>query len=348
MMVQARNSKLIQIVMRIVITLLVSVLLVVLAGGGPLEAMTAFVYGIFGTLNGFAEVFVRATPLILLGLAVAISFKTGFFNLGADGQFYIGAIAATITVLYTPGLPGGLRIILAFITSFFAGGLWAFLPAWMKNSMGISETVSTIMFNYIAIMLVGIFIRGFLQDPTTTEAMSSRIPEDARLTQLLYPTRLHFGIIIAILTALIMWFVLYRTTFGLNMRLIGLSKRAAYCNGLSVKRWVALSAVLSGGLAGLAGMIEILGLQYRLLEGVSGGNGYTAVLIALLASNHPIGIIGVAIGYALLMVGTTTMQRHLGIPSSLVSIIIGFIVIMVLSKDLGKFIKDNRISKSVQ
>jgi simple sugar transport system permease protein len=196
-------------------------------------------------------------------------------------------------------------------------------------------------------MFVGIFIRGFLQDPNTTEAMSSQIPEEARLSQLLYPTRLHSGIIIAVLAAIIIWFMLYRTTFGLNMRLVGLSKRAAYCNGLPVKRWLAISAIISGGLAGLAGMIEILGLQYRLLEGVSSGNGYTAVLIALLAANHPIGIIGVAIGYAVLMVGTTTMQRHLGIPSSIVSIIIGFIVMMVLSKDLMKFLKEHVRTKTV-
>jgi simple sugar transport system permease protein len=343
-----RSKKIVQIAIRTAVTLLISILLVVVAGGNPIQAVSSFFYGLFGTLNGFAEIFVRATPLILLGLAVALSFKTGFFNLGADGQFYIGAIAATITVLYTPSLPGLVRILLAFLASFAAGGFWAFLPAWMKNSLGISETVSTIMFNYIAIMLVGIFIRGFLQDPNTTEAMSSQIPEEVRLTQLLYPTRLHFGIIIAVFAAFIVWFVLYRTTFGLNMQLIGMSKRAAYCNGLPVKRWLAISAIISGGLAGLAGMIEILGLQYRLLEGVSGGNGYTAVLIALLASNNPIGIIGVAIGYAMLMVGTTTMQRHLGIPSSMVSIIIGFIVVMVLSKDLLKFLKEHFQAKSVQ
>ena len=341
-----RSKKLVQIAIRTAVTLLISILLVVVAGGNPIQAVSSFFYGLFGTLNGFAEIFVRATPLILLGLAVALSFKTGFFNLGADGQFYIGAIAATITVLYTPGLPGLVRICLAFFASFAAGGFWAFLPAWMKNSLGISETVSTIMFNYIAIMLVGIFIRGFLQDLNTTEAMSSQIPEEARLTQLFYPTRLHSGIIIAVLAAFVIWFVLYRTTFGLNMKLIGMSKRAAYCNGLPVKRWLAISAIISGGLAGLAGMIEILGLQYRLLEGVSSGNGYTAVLIALLASNNPLGIIGVAIGYAMLMVGTTTMQRHLGIPSSMVSIIIGFIVMMVLSKDLMKYLKEHKKVKA--
>lgn len=343
-----RCKKLIPITIRIFITLLVSILLVILAGGNPVKAVSSFVYGVFGTLNGFSEIFVRATPLILLGLAVALSFKTGFFNLGAEGQFYMGAIAATITVLYTPDLPGFARILLAFLSSFAAGGIWAFVPAWMKNNLGISETVSTIMFNYIAIMFVGIFIRGFLQDPNTTEAMSAQIPEEARLTQLLYPTRLHSGIIIAVLAALIIWFILHRTTSGLNMQLIGMSKRAAYCNGLSVKRWLAITAIISGGLSGLAGMVEVIGLQYRLLEGVSAGNGYTAVLIALLAANNPIGIIGVAIGYAILLVGTTTMQRHLGIPSSMVSIIIGFIVMMVLSKDLIKFLKEHVRAKSLQ
>ncbi len=333
------SKKIVPIVFRVLITLLVSVLLIVLAGGSPGQAVESFFYGIFGTVNGFAEIFVRATPLILLGLAVALSFRTGFFNLGAEGQFYVGAIAATIAMQYTPDLPGLLRIVIAFASSFIMGGVWAFVTAWMKNSLGISETVTTIMFNYIAIMFVGIFIRGFLQDPGTTEAMSSRVPEGARLPQLLYPTRLHAGILIAVAAALIIWVMLNKTTFGLNMQLIGMNKRAALCNGLPVKRWLAITAVISGGLAGLAGMVEILGLQYRLLEGVSAGNGYTAVLIALLARNHPLGIIGVALGYATLMVGTTTMQRHLGIPSSLVGILIGFIVLMVLSKNLGALIK---------
>lgn len=343
-----KSKKCLTILVRIALTLAVSILLVIIAGGNPTQAVTSFIYGIFGTVNGFGEIFVRATPLILLGLAVALSFKTGFFNLGAEGQFYLGAIASTIIVKYTTHLPGIVTIILAFFVSSIAGGLWAFLPAWMKNSLGISETVSTIMFNYISIMFVGILVRGFLQDPNTTEAMSIQVPRDARLTQLLYPTRLHSGIFFALLAALIIWFVLNKTTAGLSMQLTGMSKRAAHCNGLSVKKWMAISAVVSGGLAGLAGMIEVFGLQYRLMEGVSAGNGYTAVLIALLAGNNPLAIIVVAIAYAALVVGTTTMQRHLGIPSSMGSIIIGFVVIMVLSNNLMSYIKERKKIKSMQ
>lgn len=336
------KQKVLSLSFRVVAVLILTAILIICSGADPVRAVSVFFYAVFGNLNGFAEVFVRATPLMFLGLAVALSFRTGFFNLGAEGQFYMGALAATTAVVYTPALPGLLRIIIACVAAAFAGGVWAFIPAYMKNRMGISETISTIMFNYIAIMFVGLAIRGFLHDNSTPEPQSIQILEEARLSQLLYPTRLHSGIILAVLAAVVIWFLLYRTTIGYELRMTGLNKRASLVNGLPVNRCLILSALLAGGLAGIAGMNEILGVQYRLLEGVSGGNGYTAVLIALLAKNHPLGVVLASIGYSAILVGATTMQRHLGVPSSIVSIIVGFIVLMILCNDFGKIWREYR------
>ncbi|MEA4942592.1 MAG: ABC transporter permease [Oscillibacter sp.] len=327
---------------RFAAVLLLSAALVLFSGADPLQAVKTFFFGVFGTAHGFAEVFVRATPLMLLGLGVAITFRSGFFNLGAEGQLYIGALASTAAALFLPESLGALRLPLAALAAFLAGGLWVLVPAWMKSRLGISETVNTIMFNYIAVMIVGISIRGVLQEPGSSLPQSAAIPAELTLPQILYPTRLHAGTILAIAAVFLVWFLLYKTTLGFEMQMVGYSKRAALCTGLSVPRSLILSAVVGGGLAGLAGFNEVFGVQYRLLEGVSGGNGYTAILVALLAFNRPVRVMLVSIGLAALQVGAATMQRTLGIPSSIVSIIIGFIVLMILCGELPEIWAETR------
>ncbi len=327
---------------RVAAVLLLTVGLILLSGADPLQAFQTFFFGIFGTLHGFAEVFVRATPLIFLGLGVAITFRSGFFNLGAEGQLYMGALASTAAAMALPESLGAMRIVLAFGAAFLAGGLRVLFPAWMKSRLGISETVNTIMFNYIAIMIVGVCIRGPLQESGSSLPQSAQLPEGLTLPQLLYPTRLHAGTLLALAAVAVLWFLLYKTTWGFEMQMVGLSRRAALCTGLPVSRSLILSAVIGGGMAGLAGFNEVFGVQHRLLEGVSGGNGYTAVLVALLAFNHPIRVMLASFGLAALQVGAAAMQRSLGVPSSIVSIIIGFIVLMILCGSLPEILSEMR------
>ncbi len=326
----------------VVSTLLVGALLVVIAGASPLLAAQYFLYGILGNLNGFVEILVKATPLMFLGLGVAVAFRTGFFNIGGEGQLYMGALAAAMVTLLLPGVPGAVRVLLAIAASFAAGGLWAFLPAYLKNRLGISETVNTIMFNYIATMFVGISIRGFLQDPADYLPQSARIEEAASLPLLLRPTRLHLGFFLALLAVAVVWFIMQRTTVGFELRISGSNARGAACMGIPVRRSLLLSAVISGGLAGLAGMSELLGVQHRLLENLSGGNGYTAILIALMARNHPLGVVLVSLGFAALQVGAATMQRQMGIPNAIVSILTGFIVLLILCQGLAEIRRERR------
>lgn len=328
------RKKYLDIVWIVLLAILMGTILILLCGANPLEAYTMFLGGVFGDLNGFCEIFVKATPLILTGLGCAVAFRTGFFNIGAEGQFYMGALAAAGVALGMPQVPGAGRIILALAAGFLAGGVWALIAALFKAKLGISEIIVTIMLNYIAINLIGIAVRTFLMDPAGSVPQSAKIDASVQLAQILPPTRLHIGFLIAVAAVLLIWFLLQKTTLGYEIKVVGFNKRAAACNGISVMKNIVISAFLSGGLAGLAGVVEVLAIQKKLLEGISSNCGYTAVLIALLAGNHPIGVLFVAVGMAAMQVGANTMQRQLGVPSAIVDILIGLVVLLILAKGI--------------
>lgn len=325
---------LIQSVWIVIITLTCATLLILISGASPIEAISLFFNGIFGSLNGSMEVFVKATPLIFTGLACAVAFRTGFFNIGAEGQFYIGALASAFVVLQFDSVSGVGRILLAFIAGFIGGGIWALIAAFLKSKFGISEIIVTIMLNYIAINIVGIAVRTFMMDPNGNLPQSAKIEKSVCLMQVLKPTRLHIGFFIAIAVVILVWIVLEKTTIGYELRAVGYNKRGAACNGISITKNIILSSFLSGGLAAFAGVIEVLAIQKKLVENISADCGFTGILIALLAKNHPIGVLFVAIFYASMQVGASSMQRQMGIPSSIVNILMGLIVILILGKQL--------------
>lgn len=316
------------------IALAVGTVLIILAGANPIEAYQMFFKGIFGNLNGFCEVFVKATPLILTGLGCSVAFRTGFFNIGAEGQFYMGALASTWVALNCTAVPGVLRILLAILAGFIFGGIWALIAAMFKAKLGISEIIVTIMLNYIAINILGIAVRTFMMDPEGSIPQTAKLDGAVTLARFLRPTRIHTGIFLAVAAVFIIWFLMEKTTIGYQIKVVGFNKRAASCNGISVVRNIIISACLSGGLAGIAGSVEVLGVQRKLLEGISGDCGYTAILITLLAANHPVGVLFAAIGFAALEVGANSMQRQMGIPSAIVNFLIGLIVLLILGREL--------------
>lgn len=315
------------------ITLAVSTGLILACGASPIEAYALFFRGIFGSFSSFAEIFVKACPLILTSLGCAIAFRTGFFNIGAEGQFYVGAMATTIVALYLP-VPGVIRIFLALTAGFLCGGLWALLAAFLKARFNISEIIVTIMLNYIAINFLGYAVRSFLMDPAGNVPQSAKIAIEAQLPNLIPSTRFHAGIVIAVFCVLLVWFLIEKTTVGYELKAVGLNQRAAVCNGISVMKNIILSAFLSGGLAAIAGGIEVLAIQKKLMESISANCGYTAVLIALIAGNNPLAVLAVAILYAAMQIGANSMQRQLGVPSAIVNIIIGAVVLLILGKEL--------------
>lgn len=329
-----RKQTLLDVLTIFLLTLVISALLIVACGASPVEAAGLFVKGIFGTKSSFAEIFVKACPLILTGLGCAVAFRTGFFNIGAEGQFYVGALAATMVALGLPQVPGMVRIVLCFVAAFVCGGLWALIAAVFKTRFNISEIIVTIMLNYIVINFLGYAVRSFLMDPAGNVPQSAKIDQAVQLPNLITSTRFHAGIVLAFVLAAVVWFLMEKTTVGYELKAVGLNPRAAACNGVPVVRSIISSAFLSGGLAAIAGSIEVLAIQKKLMEGISADCGYTAVLIALVAFNRPLGVVAVAILYAAMEVGASSMQRQLGVPSAIVSILIGVVVVLILAKEM--------------
>lgn len=328
-----RKQTLLDVLTILLLTLVISALLIVACGASPAEAAGLFVKGIFGTKSSLAEIFVKACPLILTGLGCAVAFRTGFFNIGAEGQFYVGALAATLVALGLPQVPGVVRIVLCFVAAFVCGGLWALIAAVFKTRFNISEIIVTIMLNYIVINFLGYAVRSFLMDPAGNVPQSAKIDQAVQLPNLITSTRFHAGIVLAFVLAAVVWFLMEKTTVGYELKAVGLNPRAAACNGVPVVRSIISSAFLSGGLAAIAGSIEVLAIQKKLMEGISADCGYTAVLIALVAFNRPLGVVAVAILYAAMEVGASSMQRQLGVPSAIVSILIGVVVVLILAKE---------------
>jgi len=318
----------------IFITFLLASVLIIVAKYDPGIALQSFFYGIFGSLHGFAEIMVRATPLILAGLGVSVAFSTGFFNIGAEGQLYMGAIAITCVGVFLPPMPAILHITVAIIAGFLLGGIWAAIPGILKAKFGVSEIITTIMFNYIAINIVGILVRTALKNTESALPYSPVLSKSLSFPLLLYPTRLHGGFILALVCAVLIYLIMKKTTTGYELRVIGFNKRAGTCSGISVYKNIVLASLISGGLAGLAGVSEIAGVHHRLLEGISPGYGYIAIIVALMGRNHPLGVIISAIGLSALQVGANSMQRQAGIPTSITSVLMGVIVLLALSKNI--------------
>ncbi len=310
----------------------VSLLLIRLVGSSIGGALGSFFRGIFGSTYAFSEVLVRATPLIFAALGVSVGFRTGFLNIGAEGQIYLGAIAITYVGMTFPSLPAFVMIPFSLLLAFLFGGAWAVLPGLLKAKFGLSEVINTIMLNYVAINLVGILVRTSLKDPSYPYPMSPILPASVHFPMLMSPTRLHAGLLLAILCAALVYLLMFRTSTGFCMRAVGLNSRASLCSGIAVGNHLVFSALLSGGLAGLGGASEIAGLHHRLIEGISPSYGYLAIVVSLLGKNHPFFIILSALGIAALQVGSMAMQRSSGVPTSIASIIMGLLVVMILAR----------------
>jgi general nucleoside transport system permease protein len=315
-----------------IIVVLAAVLSIRAVGSDVPKAFAGFLRGAFGSVYGISEVLVRATPLMLAGLGVSIGFSSGFFNIGAEGQIYIGATAATIVGLLLPGLPIGILLPLAMVASFAAGGFWSAVPGLFKARWGLSEVINTIMFNYIAINIVGILVRTALKDPNYPLPMSPELSAGMTLPTLLEGTRLHAGLVIALVAALLVYVLMRKTRVGFTMRVVGLNPRAARVAGISVHANLIVASLLSGGLAGVAGAVEVSGIHHKLLEGISPGFGYLAIIVSLLGRNNPAGIVAAALGIAILQVGSMSMQRQAGVPTSISWIIMGLLVLLILAR----------------
>ncbi|HZA98609.1 MAG TPA: ABC transporter permease [Gemmatimonadales bacterium] len=303
-----------------------------LAGFDPATSLAALWSGSFGSWDAFTSAtLVRAVPLILIGLGIAVAFRGGALNIGAEGQFYAGAIAATWVGLQLGSVPRAAAIAVLLIGAAVAGLLWVVIPVWLKLRFGVLEVISTLLLNFIAVSLVSLMVQGPLQERERIYPQSEAIPEAARLPLLLDGSRLHAGLVIALVAGVILWYVFARTLWGFQLRAVGLGPKAAEVSGrIDSQRMGAVALLLSGGIAGLAGGVEVSGVSYALFQNLSPGYGFTGIAVALLGGLHPVGVVLAGILFGALQAGSGAMQRDAGVPAVTVNVVEATIIIVAL------------------
>jgi simple sugar transport system permease protein len=313
------------------IALAVSALVMALAGANPWLGLSALADGAFGSADGWSEVGVRTCPLLLTGLAVAIAFRAGVWNIGAEGQLLAGAAAVAWLGTRVGALPGWLAPTLILAAAALGGAIWAAIAGVLKTTRNVDEVISTIMLNFIALGLVGYLVHGPLMEVAATYPQSDAIAAAARLPRLFAGYRLHAGLPIALLAAALTYVLLFRTVVGYEMRAVGLNPVAARLAGLRIGGAVLGALTVSGALAGLAGGIEVSAVTFRLFEQFSPGYGFTAIAVALLGRLDPVGVIVAAVFFGALDAGSAAMQRSAGVSSVLVSVIQATVIFSLLA-----------------
>lgn len=311
--------------------LLIAAGLIVAAKVDPIKAYGSLIAGAFGDWWATGNSLGRATPLILAGLGVAFAFKSGVWNVGAEGQIYIGALCATLVGVYVHNLPAFLHLPLSLLAGFMGGAFWGSIAGYLKAKYQINEVISTLMLNYIAIFIVGALVRGPIIAPPGHEPQTEQVAVTARFPIIMADTRLNAGILLAVLAVIIIFIILKRTPLGYEVRAVGENPIAARHAGMNIIWIQVLAMIISGGLAGLAGSSEVLGAQYRLRDMFLPNYGYDALAVAMLGQLHPFGVLISGLFFGALRAGSGTMQRMVGLPSSLVFVVQGAVVFMVVS-----------------
>jgi ABC-type uncharacterized transport system permease subunit len=317
------------------LALLIGAVMLVLLKADPVRAYGALIEGAFGSSSGITQSLVKATPLLLVGLGICIAFRASVINIGAEGQIILGAVAATWFALQFRTLPGWVLIPGTITLGFLAGAFWGFVPGILKARLGVNEILTTVMMNAIALQFMNFMIRGPLIDPAGVTAgqylaQSEKLPEQVWLMRLVPQTLLHAGIFVALALAIVTYVFLWRTTIGYRIRAVGLNPDASRYAGIRVPVYQALSLTLAGGLAGVAGAVEVIGVQHRLLDGITSGYGFSGIVTALFGGLHPLGTIPASFVFGGLLVGADKMQRAVQVPSALIQALLGLIVLFVV------------------
>jgi len=305
-----------------------------LAGYDGVAALGALWRGAFGSWYAFSSAtLVRAIPLIIIGLGISLAFRGGALNIGAEGQFYAGAIAATWVGLHVVGRPGVVAIPAVLAAAVLAGGAWVVVPVWLQLRYGVLEVISTLLLNFVAGALVSLMVQGPLQESKHIYPQSDPIAVTARLPAL-PGTRLHAGILIALLAAVLLWYVFARTLWGFRLLAVGAGPRAAVISGgIDARRMTAVALLGSGALAGLAGGIEVSGVSYALFQNLSSGYGFTGIAVALLARLDPLGVLATGLLFGALEAGAGGMQREAGVPAVAVYVVEAVVILVILLAD---------------
>lgn len=316
-------------------TLLIASVLVAWAGAPVATTWGLLLQGGFGSVFAWSETLTRAVPLMLTGLAAAVAFQARLFNIGAEGQLYLGALAAVAVGGLHDGsglaLPPWLLFPLMMAAAALAGGLLLLGPALMKARLGVDEVVTTLLLNFIVALFIGAMLDGPMKDPLAMGwPQSVALQPELELAKLVPQTRVHTGLLWALVLAGALWAVMRRTVLGFQIRAVGANARAAAFAGVPVQRTVVLVALLSGALAGLAGAIEVAGRTSYLTLDLSPGYGYSGIVIAMLAGLHPLGVVLASVFVAGVLVGADSMSRAVGVPTYLADVIVATALLSVL------------------
>ncbi|WP_325246187.1 ABC transporter permease [Dysosmobacter sp.] len=314
-----------------ILSLAIGAAFILVVGGDPLSAYQQLLITPLSSKSGFGELLTNMTPLLIAGVGMAIARCAGLTNLGGEGQIYMGALGMFLVcssgLAQTLGKP---VLLLGAVAAIAFGAFWGAISGALKAFFRANEIITSLLLNYIAVNFIGYLIRGPLQEPSGMVPESSKIDEGLRLAKLIPSTRAHTGILLAIVLVILYYFFIYRSRTGYRIRVLGGGEKAAVYGGISIKRYHMGIMTLSGGLAGLAGGIELLGVYYRITETMAGDIGFTAVVVALLGMLHPVGIVLASVLMALLNTGAQFMQVVSGVPITLVDILQGLIVLFVL------------------
>jgi ABC-type uncharacterized transport system permease subunit len=317
----------------VVLALLFCAVFLSLTGRHPFELYYAMLEGALGSAYGLSETVVKAIPLALCGLGISLAFRMQLWNIGAEGQLYLGAFAATWLPLTFPNLPAFIMLPGMVILSMVAGGLWALWPAYLRVKWRVNETITTLMLNYVGILIVNYFVYGPWRDPKGFNfPLTAEFPP-AALLPTLGGSRIHSGLLFALIIVALFIVIFRNSRWGYEIKVIGASERAARYAGMNIKRNMLLVMALSGAICGLAGMSEVSGIAGRLQPGLSPGYGYTAIIVAWLARLNPIAILLVAGMFGVLQVGSYIVQTH-GVPASVAAMIQGAILFFVIGGEM--------------
>jgi simple sugar transport system permease protein len=317
-------------VMAIVITLILSAIPILVAGGNLWKSYFYLFYSALGSRYNLLETFVKASPLIFTGLAVAFAFRAKFWNIGAEGQLMAGAIVATWIGISFPGLSRSIHLPLVIFFGFLAGGLWASIPALLKTRFKVDDVVTTLLLNYVMLHIMGALLFGPLQQPESSWPRSPGILESAEYPKLVARSRFHLGILLAIIAVFILWFINKKTILGYQTKAVGDNQRAAYFGGINTGLVTLKTAMISGGLAAMAGIGEVCAIHYHLLMDISPGYGYSGIVIAMLGNLHPIGVFLSALFFSIIIVGAQSMSRITGVPTYIAEVIQGMALMVML------------------
>ncbi len=315
----------------VLVTFLVTSILIILAKANPFAAYYHLLIAPLSSKFSLLEVLVKSTPLILTGIAVAVAFNSGYYNIGAEGQLYAGAIAAAWVGANLTSLPAIAAIPLMLVLGFLAGILWALIPAILKIKLKVDEVVTTLLMNSVMVYVVSWLLNGVWRNPETGAQQSPEFFAAARYIRLVPKSRLHLGFIIALVVVVIIYILIKKTPLGLKMRAVGASKVGAQFAGINVSRTMLISALISGGIAGIAGVGEIAGIHYHLINELSNGYGYTGIIAATLGGLNPIGVLVAALFIGLIGTGAFNVSMALHVPVYLGDVVQSTLLLVTLA-----------------